>query len=146
MKLHLARKLQKLLWNILHEYCSILQYFLKSIVKAIMLGSSTACRILNDCHSPSSNFSFMGADGLYWLGEPALHTSLLNQLGIGLFWYVTQQASLLELFLFAPGTAIKRYFLLHLQCRQFVLLPTVVVWETLYSDFVYSLQHCLRAF
>lgn len=94
MNLHLDRTLQKLFWNIWHEYHFILQYFLKSVVKHIMLGNSTACRIFNGCHSPSSYFSFRGADRLYWLVEPTLHTSLLNQLGIRLFWYVTQQASM----------------------------------------------------
>lgn len=108
MNLHLARKLQKL--NILRENCSILQYFLKSVLKTIMLGSSTACRIFNDCHSPSSNFSFTGADRLYWLGEPALHTSLLNQLSIRLFWYVTQQASMLSYFSLLQAQQLRGIF------------------------------------
>lgn len=119
MNLHLARKLQKL-----HEYCSILQYFLKSIVKTIMLGSSTACRIFNDCHSPNSNFSFRGPDRAWWASTAYQSTESAPYKTV----LVCNPASIHgELFFFAPGTAIKRYFLLHLQCRQFVLLPTVAV-------------------
>lgn len=110
MNLYLHRKLQKLFWNILHEYHSILHYFLKSVVKHIMLGSSTACRIFSDCHSPSSNFSFRGADRLYWLIEPTLHTSLLNQLSIRLFRYVTQQTSMLSYFSLLQAQQLRGIF------------------------------------
>lgn len=75
-----------------------------------MLRSSTACRIFNDCHSPSSNFSFAGADRLYWLGEPAPHTSLLNQLSIRLFWYVTQQASIPSYFSLLQAQQLRGIF------------------------------------
>lgn len=80
------------------------------MVKTIMLGSSPACRIFNDCHSPSSNFSFTGADRLYWLSEPALHTILLNQLSIGLFWYVSQQASVLSYFSLPQAQQLRGIF------------------------------------
>jgi len=112
----------------------ILQYFLKSVVKHIMLGSSTAYRIFSGCHSPSSNFAFRGADRqtAYQPTESAQCKTVL----------VCNPASIhAELFSFAPGTAVKGYFLLHLQRRQFSLLPSVVVWETQHSEVAYSLQH-----
>lgn len=80
------------------------------MVKTTMLGSSTACSIFNDCHSPGSDFSFTGADRLYWLGEPALHTSLLNQRSIRLFWYVTQQASMLSYFSLLQAQQLRGIF------------------------------------
>lgn len=76
-----------------------------------MLGSSIACRIFNDCHSPSSYFSFRGADRLtvlaHWANTAYQSTESAQYKTV----LVCNPASIhAELFFFAPGTAIRRGF------------------------------------
>lgn len=52
---------------------------------------------------------FLSRD-LIELGAPALHTSLLNQLSIRLFWYVTQQASMVSYFSLLQAQQLRGIF------------------------------------